>query len=142
MAIKTYDFKNVTFTFGPYSVSEFEEGGIEFTLDGDLFVKKKGAGGEFSRSKMNGVSGSFRVRLKQTSASVSDFNALYLLDQTGNAGAQPAMLKDNNSAGLLIASENGWIKSFGPITFAPEEGAIEFIIDCDACAINMEGYTL
>ena len=142
MSVKTYDFKQVSLHIGPYIISEFETGGISWKRDEDLFTKKKGAGGEISRSKKTGSAGMFTIRLKPTAKSNSDLNALYVLDQTGNAGAVPAMLKDNNSSGLIIATENAWVKTLPEIKFVEEEDVFEWVVDCDNCIVNILGYTL
>lgn len=142
MAIKTLDFKAVSLNFGPYIISEFEAGGISFKLDEDLYTKKKGAGGEISRSRKTGKGGSFIVRLKQTSKSNDSFNAAYLLDQTANGGAFPTSLRDNNSDGLLIVTENAWVKTLPELKFVEEEDMFEWVLDCDQCIVNIMGYSL
>lgn len=142
MSIKTYDFKQVTLNVGPYIIAEFEAGGLSFKRDEDLFTKKKGAGGEISRSKKTGSAGMVTVRLKQTSKSNTDLNALYILDQTSNGGALPLTIKDNTSDGLIIATENAWIKTLPEIKFVEEEDMFEWVIDCDNCLVNILGYTL
>ncbi len=141
MSIKTYDFKNVSLILGPYEISEFEEGGIEFKKDEDLFTKKKGAGGEISRTKKTGSAGSFIIHLKQTSQSNNGLNALYLLDQSGNGGAVPAILKDNNGT-TLISTQNAWIKILPTILYKEEEEMREWTVDCDNCFINIGGQTI
>lgn len=139
--MNTYHFKQVSFIIGPYIISEFEAGGISWKRDEDLFSKKKGAGGEISRTKKTGSAGIFTLRLKQTSKSNSDLNALYLLDQSSNAGALPASLRDNNSDGLLITTENAWIKTLPEIKMVEEEDMFEWVIDCSECLVNLLGYS-
>ena len=139
--MQTYDFKKVSLIFGPYSLREFDEAGIEFKKDEDNFTKKKGAGGEISRTKKTGTGGSFIIRCKQTSQSNKDLNALYLLDQSGNAGALPILYKDGND-GTVISSQNAWIKTLPSVVRKEEEDMCEWVIDCDNCFINIGGITL
>lgn len=140
--MKTYDFKNVTLTGGIYTFTEFDEGGISWTPDHALYTKKKGAGGEISRSKATGLAGKFKVSLKQTSAANAFMNALYLLDQSGNAGAVTWQLKDNSSDGTLIVTPNGWVETLPELKWGEGEDMIEWSIDCDNCVVNILGFTL
>lgn len=139
--MNTYDFKNVTLSLGIYTISEFEAGGISWKRDEDLFTKKKGAGGEISRTKKTGSAGVLTVRLKQTSRSNTYINALYILDKTGNAGAVPMTLKDNGpTTSTLIFTENAWVKTLPEVKFVEEEDMYEWVIDCDNCEVNIFGY--
>ena len=140
--MQTYDFKLVTLTIGSFNpLNEFEEGGIEFQKDEDLFTKKKGAGGEISRTKITGTGGKFKVRLKQTSQSNKTLNTIYLLDQSGNAGVLPILYKDGND-GTIVSSQNCWINKLPLIVRKEAEDMCEWEIDCDNCFINIGGITL
>lgn len=142
MAIKTTDLKNCTLQLGLYTISEFEAGGMEFKLTKDLYSIKEGAGGEISRSRLNGIHGELIIRLKQTSASNTDLNALYLLDQAGNAGVVPGIIKDNNSDGELITSPNAFVKGLPVIKYVQEEEMKEWTIFMADCFVNIAGYSL
>lgn len=139
--MKNYDFKKVNLQLGLYTLDEFDKGGIEFKLTKDLYSVNEGAGGEVSRSKLNGIHGELIVRLKVSSASNTDMNALYLLDQTGNGGVVPMMLKDNSSDGTLISCPSAFLRTPPVVKYSTEEDMLEYIFFCADCLVNLTGYT-
>ena len=142
MAIKTFDFKNCTLQLGLYTINEFEMGGLEFTLTKDLYSVKEGAAGEISRSRLNGIHGELKITLKHTSASNTDLNALYLLDQAGNAGVVPGILKDNYSDGELVTSPSAFVKGLPSIKYVQEEEMKQWTLFMADCFVNIAGYTI
>ncbi len=101
--LRTFDFKQVSLTFGAFLIQGFGEGDdvISIAPQADAFNSLAGADGEVTRSKTNDNRWLLTVRLLQTSPSNDDLMGVFLADKLSNTGVQPILLKDLNGNTLV-----------------------------------------
>jgi hypothetical protein len=101
--LRTFDFKQVSLTFGAFLIQGFAEGDdvISIAPQADAFNSLAGADGEVTRSKTNDNRWLLTIRLLQTSPSNDDLMGVALADKLSNTGVQPILLKDNNGNTLV-----------------------------------------
>lgn len=101
--LRTFDFKQITLTFGSDLIQGFAEGDDVIALEpqADVFNSLAGADGEVTRSKTNDNRWLLRIRLLQTSPSNDALMAAAAADRVSNSGVRPLLLKDLNGTTLV-----------------------------------------
>lgn len=127
--LRQYDFKKVSFVFGGQVGSGYaKEGGISFAFDEDGFDDEVGADGEGTRSTNNNEAGTFKLKLKASSAFNDVLTGFFLADKAApGAGILPGMLKDGSGRTLLLA-EKAWIKKLPDIDKGKKNEDVEWMI--------------
>lgn len=109
MAVRTYDPKLVTVTFGPIILEGYMDGTfVSMAQNGDNFEKSKGADGEIDRVNKNSNDWSITVTLKQTSPSNTQLSAQAAADKLANTGKFPLTITDLGGTSLFFAQDS-WI---------------------------------
>lgn len=131
MAVKTYDPKKVSVSFGGFDLNGFAEGTkVNVEFNEDAWTLQIGVDGEGTRSKSNDRSGRVTVQLMQSSDSNAVLTSIAELDRLSNSGAVPLMIKDGNGDSLHSA-ETAWIVKSASAEYAIEAGPREWIIETD-----------
>ncbi len=139
MPVYTYDPSEVVLSVGGAELSGFTDGAfIKISRDEDAFTKTVGADGQVSRAKNANRSGSITITLKQTSPSNQILHGFAKLDEMGNAGLVPVLVKD--LLGTTLASSAGaWIKKVSDVEMGKEISDREWILDCETIELEVGG---
>jgi len=130
VALKTYDAKAVCVIVGGQIMSGFSDGDmVSIERNEDTFTLQVGTDGESTRSKTNNKSGRFTISLMQTSAANALLTAIAKLDEVGNAGAVPVLVKDNSGSSVYAASQ-AWLVKPPVGEFGREAAAREWVFEC------------
>lgn len=128
--MKTYNFKKVILTWGPYRIRGFmPDSEIQVELDEDTFTKETGADGEVARSQSNAEGGVVTVMLQQTSPSNDDLSEAALLDRKNGDEVWPLQIDDLNGNSLVFAEE-AWIMKPANGTWGKAYTGREWRFDC------------
>lgn len=122
MATRTYDPKQVAFSYKGYTLSGYADGTfIEVEFDEDSFTKYIGASGEGARSRNANRAGKITVHLMSTSPDNDVLSAFEAADRLGSAdgGTGPAFGKDVSGTSQFLARD-AWIKKLPKVDFAKE----------------------
>lgn len=129
MALKTYDAKKVAIIIGGAIMSGFSDGDmISIERNEDTFTLQMGTDGEGTRSKSNNKSGRFTLSLMQTSAANAALSAIAKLDEIGNAGAVPVLVKDTSGSSVYSASQ-AWLVKPPTAELGREAAAREWVFE-------------
>jgi hypothetical protein len=129
MATKTYDAKKVVCIVGGAILSGFSDGDmVSVERNEDTFTLQVGTDGEGTRSKTNNRSGRFTFSLMQTSAANLALTAIAKLDELGNAGAVPILVKDVNGTSAYGASV-AWLVKPPAAAFGREADVREWVFE-------------
>jgi hypothetical protein len=139
--MRTYNPKDVVFSFGSIIASGFSEGSmIGFSMNEEGFSFVAGADGEGTRTLNANESARFTCTLKQSSATNDLFSALHNLDRRAGSGVKPVMLKDNSGT-TLISAAKAWIVKPPDVERGKEVSDNEWIIECERALVNVGGNT-
>lgn len=139
MDTKSYNFKQVSVSYGGRLLTGFAEGdAVTVEPDNDAWSLSTGADGESTRSKSNNRSATVTIRLMQGSDSNDVLSGFALADDASGAGALPLFVKDN-SGRSLHASEKAWIQKLPTSTYGAESGEREWVIRCGEMVHNIGG---
>jgi hypothetical protein len=131
MAVKTYDPKEVTVTYGGYDLNGFSDGTkVTVEFNEDAWTLQVGVDGEGTRSKSNNRSGRVTIQLMQSSDSNEIMTGISELDRLSNAGALPLMVKDSSGTSIHTA-ETAWIVKSPMSEYGVEAGPREWILETD-----------
>ena len=127
--LRTFDFKQVSLTFGSSLIQGFAEGDdvISLSPQADSFNSLAGADGEVTRSKTNDNRFLLTIRLLQTSPSNDDLMSVSLADKLSNGGVQPLLLKDNNG-NTLVGEGQAYIQRIPDAGFGTNVSDREWVI--------------
>jgi hypothetical protein len=130
MATKTYDAKQVCCIVGGAILSGFSDGDmVSIERNEDTFTLQVGTdGADYTRSKTNNRSGRFTFSLMQTSAANLALTAIAKLDELGNAGAVPILVKDINGTSVYNASV-AWCVKPPAANFGREADVREWVFE-------------
>jgi len=140
MAVKTYDPKDIIIIFGPLLInSGFADGTfVSVNRANPMWTRQIGSDGEGARSKSNDKSGDIAFTLMQTSSQNQGLSTLAQLDELGNAGAFPLMIKDANG-NTLYTAETAWVTKFADSEYAREAGNRTWELQTDILVVNIAG---
>lgn len=133
MALKSYDPKLVTITFGPVLVTGFADGQfLSIEQNEDAFALKIGSDGEGARARSNNNSARITITLMQSSLANDFLAAQHELDKTlpFGAGTVPLLIKDLSGRALFFA-QNAWIVKYPTSGFDREVMEREWVIETD-----------
>lgn len=139
--MKQYNPKEVILTVGPNIISGFADGSfIDVVRNEDAWSLQIGTDGEGTRSKSNNRSGTFTIKLMQSSDSNQVLSALALLDEQSGAGMVPVMVKDGSPGGTTLAiAENCWVKKLPDVGYDRAAVSREWAMETDILTINVGG---
>lgn len=125
----TYDPKAVHLTVGGLLIGGFaDDTFIEVERDADAYTKYVGVGGEVARIKNANRAGRVVVRLMQSSPSNDELSTLAELDEFGDFGAAPLLLKDGNGF-TLWSSVFCWVKKLPKTVWKKDVEVREWTLD-------------
>lgn len=137
--LANYDSKQVTITFGAYTLSGYApDSKVTVSRNEDAFSMQIGSDGEPTRSRNNNKSGSFTVRLAQSSAYNDILSGLAAIDEVSGGSVYPMMVKDVSGT-TLCAAESAWIRKYPDSEFAVEAGEREWIFDTGVLVMYVGG---
>ena len=93
-AIRVFDPKDVTITWGTHLISGFAEEKVSISYQDDAFDLAIGCDGEASRVRKNNNSATITVTLQQTSPSNDFLSLMALADRVSSLGVLPFTLID------------------------------------------------
>jgi len=125
----TWDASKLKIIVGPYTLKGLAEGDfLDIAQHEVSWVLGVGATGEPVRSKTNNRSGSFTVRLMQTSEDNKKMETIRALDSLANAGIIPVSVSDISGLDEHIAPKC-WIRKPPDVTYGRDAGMREWAID-------------
>lgn len=130
MSFHEYDPDQVDVIFALAPISGFSEDDmVTIEEDEDGFILVTGVDGEFTRSKVKGVSAKVTIKIMSSSRSNDALSAIYEADRLapGGAGVVPILIRDNNGTSLF-ASDKAWIIKRPPRTFGKQAVPVEWQI--------------
>jgi hypothetical protein len=135
---RTYDAKKIACIVGGVMLSGFNDGDVvTVERNEDTFTFQPDTDGGGTRSKSNNKSGRFTFVLSQTSAANGLLTAIAKLDEVGNAGAVPVIVKDLNGSSLYTATM-AWLVKPPVGEYKRESGGREWVFETD-CLEWVEG---
>lgn len=127
--LKNYDVKQVYVIVGGVAMSGFADSSVvEIARNESLATLQVGADGEATISRSNNNSGTFKVKLQQTSPSNAVLSGFAKAFQMGVPTFFPVLVKDG-SGNTVCAAEKAWIQKIPDISFNSESGAIEWVLE-------------
>jgi hypothetical protein len=141
VTLKTYDPKQVVFTFANQVITGFAAGTIiTATRTVDVWEMVSGGDGEITRIKNNDRSGLVTITLQQASASNVFLMSKITEDEIANTGLGPLLIRDFTSSAGQVAAANAFIKrvpDWGRAT--ADETNVEWIFGCPILSIAHGG---
>ena len=127
-----YDAKNIFASLGVVSVQGFmPDSFLSIEYNNDFWTVQVGVDGKSNtRSKNNDRSAIITLSILQTSPTHDQLSAQLALDEAGNVGQAPLLIKDN-STGALFTARNCWIKKPPTAVFSGEAQGWEWTLETD-----------
>ena len=138
MSLFTFDPKELSIIAGPYILRGFSDSLVTVARTNAAYEMVVGADGEATRVKSNDRSGTITVSLQQSSPSNDELSTLCALDETGNAGLFPLLIKDNLGTTLCTA-DTCFVEKFPDAAFAKTTQTREWIIRTDTLMMFIGG---
>lgn len=139
--VKTFDPKNVSVIIGGQIIGGFTDGTfIAVERDEDMYTKKVGVDGIGTRAKTNNFGGKITITLHQSSPSNDVLEGYAISDELSNAGAVPALIRDNQGTTLCTAL-TCWVKKQPVADFGKEVLNRVWVLDSDAILMFVGGNT-
>lgn len=138
MSLFTFDPKELSIIAGPYILRGFADTMVTVARTNPAYEMVVGADGEATRVKSNDRSGTITVTLQQSSPSNDELSTLALLDEAGNAGLFPLLIKDNLGT-TLCAADTCFIEKFPDAAFAKTTQTREWVFRTDTLAMFIGG---
>lgn len=128
----TYEFDQVTVSFGALLVDGYAEGGgVTVEPDSVSYMKYVGADGKVTRTKTLNRCGKVRIRLAQSSFANDVLSAQHQadLDAPNGAGISTLYIRDRSGRSIWSAAV-AWIEGFPSADLKNETSEREWVIDC------------
>lgn len=138
MALRVYDPKDVTITFGNAGVlSGYADGTfVSIDFNEEFYTLQIGSDGEGTRSKTNNLSARVTVSLMQDSPSNDALSTILLTDLASNLVLHSMQIKDLNGTSLFNA-EKMYIVKPPTSEFAREATGREWVFETDSMTFNV-----
>jgi hypothetical protein len=136
----TFDPQDVIVVFAGVVIRGYATGSfVEVERDEDLYKKDVGATGDVVRMRSRNKCGMVKVTLQAQSPVNDALSQLALIDEGGNVGYGPLLLRHNNGT-TFMSSSVAWIRKRPTSTFGTDEMTREWIIDCADLIENVGGF--
>jgi hypothetical protein len=139
LAALQFDPKNVSVIIGGTIIGGFTDGTfITAERNEDMWTLKVGVDGIGTRVKTNNQSGKITLTLHQSSPSNDYLSSLATTDELTNAGAVPALVRDNGGTSLATAL-TAWVKKFANLEDGKEVANRVWVIETDQLILFVGG---
>ena len=137
MALKTYDPKQLVFTYGGVAITGYADGTfVNITPNAESWTKVVGADGkDVSRARSNDDTYEVTITLASTSASNEYLSTVKLTDDLTGKGALPLLVQDL-SGNTLFFVESAWIRQAPDVEFSKEVTERAWVFD----TVNVSEY--
>ena len=136
MAVKTYDFKQISASFGTVILSGFaEDDAITLTPEANIYDAKKGCDGQTTRSRSNNDDYKATIRFMATSDAKSQMQELTLRNAALSGLTYPFRLISNSTNEFYFSPE-AWVEKLPDADFGREVGEREYTVYLPDCLIS------
>ena len=127
--LRQWDPANLYVIVGGAIMTGFAAGSfVTVARNEQAYTFQPNADGGGTRSKSNNFSGTITIRLAQSSPANAILSGLAQLDEKGNQGAVPVLIKDGNGKSIYSAQQ-AWIQKIADSEFAVESGEREWVLE-------------
>ena len=136
MALRTYDPKETTITFGNIIFNGFAEEKVTISYQDDSYDLAIGCDGESTRVRKNNNSAQITITLQQSSPTNDKLSVVSLIDRNTNLGILPLAIRDNSGTTVAFAP-SAYIMKTPDLTLANTNQTCQWVFVTDLLGFHL-----